>query len=83
MRPLCALLGVNRSWYYQHSAPREPNEEQIALRDAIERIVLEMPGYGYRSGCYRHHHHFHGGYGGFGGGYGGFGGGYAHHHRHW
>ncbi len=42
-----------------------------------------MSGYGYRSGCYRHHHHFHGGYGGFGGGYGGFGGGYAHHHRHW
>jgi putative transposase len=48
VRPLCALLSVNRSWYYQRSPPRERTEEQIALRDDIERIVLEMDGYGYR-----------------------------------
>jgi transposase InsO family protein len=48
VRQLCALLAVNRSWYYQRSASPEATEEAIALRDAIERIVLEMDGYGYR-----------------------------------
>jgi|ADGO01.1.fsa_nt_gi Transposase and inactivated derivatives len=48
VRQLCVLLGVSRSWLYQR--PHQPTqaERDIALRDAIERIVLEFPGYGYR-----------------------------------
>jgi putative transposase len=47
-RRLCALLGFSRSWWLERSQPREPEAEAVALRDAIERIVLEFPGYGYR-----------------------------------
>jgi predicted DNA-binding transcriptional regulator AlpA len=45
---LCGLLGLSRSWLYER--PNQPNQakREIALRDAIERIVLEFPDYGYR-----------------------------------
>jgi putative transposase len=44
-----ALFGVSRSWYYQRLiSSDERAREDVALRDAIERIVLEFPGYGYR-----------------------------------
>jgi hypothetical protein len=49
IRRLCALLGVKRAWYYQQQ--REDlaaREEETRLRDAIERLVLAFPGYGYR-----------------------------------
>jgi transposase InsO family protein len=44
---LCAMFGVNRAWYYQaqHRAEQDPD---VALRDQIEQIVLDFPGYGYR-----------------------------------
>ena len=46
---LCELFGVSRSWYYQRPEHTERRaREDVALRDAIERIVLEFPGYGYR-----------------------------------
>jgi transposase InsO family protein len=45
---LCAALGVSRSWFYQRPVAAEPTEGEIALRDAIERIALAFPGYGYR-----------------------------------
>jgi putative transposase len=46
---LCELFEVSRSWYYEKvtKAERQPRED-VALRDAIEHIVLEFPGYGYR-----------------------------------
>jgi putative transposase len=47
-RRLCALLGVARSWYYERPTIPSRSERDVALRDAIERIVLEFPGYGYR-----------------------------------
>lgn len=47
MRRLCAILGVNRGWFYG-AASKLPKEEETALRDRIEEIVLEFPGYGYR-----------------------------------
>jgi transposase InsO family protein len=47
-RRLCALLGISRSWWYARAPRQEPDAAAIALRDAIERIVLEFPGYGYR-----------------------------------
>jgi transposase InsO family protein len=45
---LCELMGVSRSWYYGRPPATEKAKKDVALRDAIERIVLEFPGYGYR-----------------------------------
>ena len=48
IRRLCELFGVGRTWFYTHPSPEEIASRDVALRDAIERIVLEFPGYGYR-----------------------------------
>jgi transposase InsO family protein len=45
---LCALLGVSRSWYYARAGTATRPEHDVTLRDVIERLVLEFPGYGYR-----------------------------------
>ena len=45
---LCELMGVSRSWCYKRPCAEEKAHKDVALRDAIERIVLEFPGYGYR-----------------------------------
>jgi putative transposase len=45
---LCELFGVSRSWYYERSSRPESTQEETALRDHIERLILEFPGYGYR-----------------------------------
>ncbi len=45
---LCEPFGVSRSWYYRRPGSDEKARENVALRDAMERIVLEFPGYGYR-----------------------------------
>jgi putative transposase len=47
-RRLCEGLGFSRSWWYERVQPREPDDEAMALRDAIEQLVLAFPGYGYR-----------------------------------
>ena len=47
----CALLGVSRHLYYRALPAPEadvPAPPDMAWRDAMERIVLEFPGYGYR-----------------------------------
>jgi putative transposase len=51
IRRLCKLLQVNRAWYYDRQrAIIEPSKqaEAVALRDAIEQLILDFPGYGYR-----------------------------------
>jgi transposase InsO family protein len=50
VRQLCALLDVNRAWYYARPRVEQGDAatEAVRLRDAIERIVLAFPGYGYR-----------------------------------
>ena len=48
VRRLCDLLGLSRSWYYDCPRARTRAERELPLRDAIERIVLAFPGYGYR-----------------------------------
>ncbi len=48
IRRLCAAVGAGRTWYYTRPSPGEVAARDTALRDAIERIVLEFPGYGYR-----------------------------------
>lgn len=45
---LCELMGVSRWWYYERLSAEEKARKDVVLRDAIERIVLEFPGYGYR-----------------------------------
>ena len=47
-RDLCRVFEVSRSWYYERPSPEEKAAEYVELRDVIERIVLEFPGYGYR-----------------------------------
>ena len=48
LRRLCAILGVSRSWVYERRGRPERAPEDLALRDAVERVVLAFPGYGYR-----------------------------------
>lgn len=49
VRELCRMFGVNRSWYLSQCRPEPPSlEEETRLRDAIERLCLSFPGYGYR-----------------------------------
>lgn len=48
LRQLCQLLGVGRTWYDPHPNPTARAARELDLRDAIEAIVLEFPGYGYR-----------------------------------
>lgn len=45
---LCFLMGVSRSWYYERPCAEQKARKDVELRDAIERLVLEFPGYGYR-----------------------------------
>lgn len=48
VRSLCKLFGVGRSRYYQRPSADERARRDVELRDAIEMIVLEFPGHGYR-----------------------------------
>jgi putative transposase len=45
---LCETLQVSRSWYYERQSRPETSEADVELRDAIECIILEFAGYGYR-----------------------------------
>jgi putative transposase len=45
---LCKSLHVSCSWYYEKQARPEADEADVELRDAIEGIILEFAGYGYR-----------------------------------
>ena len=47
----CTVLGINRGSYYRYvtgSHAVRPETDAVRLRDAIERLVLAFPGYGYR-----------------------------------
>jgi putative transposase len=44
----CKTLQVSRSWYYEKQSRPETDEADVELRDAIEQIILEFAGYGYR-----------------------------------
>lgn len=48
IRQVCAALGAGRTWWYTRPSTDDIAARDTALRDAIERIVLEFPGYGYR-----------------------------------
>jgi putative transposase len=44
----CQLVGMTRATYYRPPGGGEPGCEATAVRERIEAIVLEFPGYGYR-----------------------------------
>jgi putative transposase len=48
IRQLSRTLQVNRRWYYARLAQGEAIDPDVELRDAIEQIILEFSGYGYR-----------------------------------
>lgn len=48
IRHLCDLTGTGRTWFYTHPSPEDVAARDTALRDAVEQLVLEFPGYGYR-----------------------------------
>jgi putative transposase len=48
IRHLCETLAVNRRWYYARLSQGETADRDVELRDAIELIILEFAGYGYR-----------------------------------
>jgi len=45
---LCETLQASRSWYYEKLSRPEAEETDVELRDAIESVILDFPGYGYR-----------------------------------
>lgn len=48
VRQVCQVLGINRAWLSARATQPTQAERDLDLRDAIERVVLEFPGYGYR-----------------------------------
>ena len=43
---MCELGQVSRTGFYRFDPDREPEDRDIELRDAIQRIALEFPYYG-------------------------------------
>ncbi len=48
VRKMCQILAISRSWLYEKPTVVESSEADTSLRDAIERLCLDFPGYGYR-----------------------------------
>jgi transposase InsO family protein len=48
IRELCVSAQVSRASYYRNWKQREPKEEQMALRDAIQRLAVKDRHCGYR-----------------------------------
>jgi putative transposase len=45
---MCVLAGVSRAGYYRHWRASAPREEEVGVRDAIQRAALANRRYGYR-----------------------------------
>ena len=45
---MCSLAGVSRASYYRHWRSSTPAREEVAARDAVQRLSLAHPFYGYR-----------------------------------
>jgi|HubBroStandDraft_2_1064218.scaffolds.fasta_scaffold110630_1 putative transposase len=45
---MCSLTGLSRAGYYRQWRASAPREEEVGVRDAIQRIALEHRYYGYR-----------------------------------
>jgi len=52
VRHMCAVLAVNRSWYYQRQQSAhtpQPASDEVALCQALQELATEFPRYGYRT----------------------------------
>jgi len=45
---MCRMAGVSRAGFYRYRKPAQKQEQDLNLRDEIQRIALEMPCYGRR-----------------------------------
>jgi putative transposase len=45
---MCMLAGVSRAGYYRHFEASAPRQEETGVRDAIQRLAIANPHYGYR-----------------------------------
>jgi transposase InsO family protein len=45
---MCRLAGVSRAGYYRRWQAAAPRREEAGLRDAIQRLAVDKPHYGYR-----------------------------------
>ena len=52
----CEIARVSRAGFYRHYEEHEPRQADVALRDLIQRIVLENRCYGYRRVAAELHH---------------------------
>ena len=52
----CEIASVSRAGFYRHYEEHEPRQAEVALRDLIQRIVLENRCYGYRRVAAELHH---------------------------
>jgi hypothetical protein len=43
---MCTLAGVSRRGFYRFDPDAKPAERDMDLRDAMQRIAIEMPSYG-------------------------------------
>jgi putative transposase len=48
IRDMCETAGVSRASYYRNWRRREPRQEEVGLRDAIQRLALKDRHCGYR-----------------------------------
>jgi hypothetical protein len=48
VRRLCALLGVNRQWYYEQRHPAMQEDRDQSLSQALHELRKDFAGYGYR-----------------------------------
>ncbi len=44
---MCALAKVSRAGFYRFPSPRSGGHAEVELRDAMQRIALEFPSYGW------------------------------------
>jgi putative transposase len=45
---MCLLAGISRAGYYRHWQVSAPRQEEVGVRDAIQRVALAKAHYGYR-----------------------------------
>jgi putative transposase len=45
---LCQMTGLNRAGFYRWRAPYQATPVEMELRDAMQKIALQSPAYGYR-----------------------------------
>lgn len=48
IREMCESTRISRASYYRNWKNREPKEEKVAVRDALQRLALRYRYYGYR-----------------------------------